>query len=79
MTVKPKHAKLAPSASSRWMNCPASIALEAKYPELPESEYAEEGTAAHSLAERCLRENLDAFMLIGTEIDTSEGKDDGDL
>ena len=48
------HAKLAPSSSSRWMSCPGSIALEARCPEPPESDYAAEGTAAHALAELCL-------------------------
>ena len=48
-----KHAKLSPSASERWISCPASIRMEASVrgEEEKESFYAREGTAAHALAE----------------------------
>jgi hypothetical protein len=46
-----EHAKLSPSASERWMTCPASIRMEEQVPPEPESTYAAEGTAAHSLGE----------------------------
>ena len=46
------HAKLSPSAAHRWLSCTASPTLEAQY-EATTSEYAEEGTFAHSLAELC--------------------------
>lgn len=46
------HAKLSPSAAHRWLSCTASPTLEAEY-EATTSEYAEEGTFAHSLAELC--------------------------
>lgn len=46
-----EHAKLSPSASERWMSCPASIRMEEQVPAEPESDYAAEGTAAHSLGE----------------------------
>ena len=45
------HARLSPSASERWIECPASIRMEAQVPKPPESSYATEGTAAHALAE----------------------------
>lgn len=48
------HAKLSPSASERWISCPASIRMEAGLPpeeQDVESVYAREGTVAHSLAE----------------------------
>lgn len=44
------HAKLSASGSSRWINCPGSIVLESSFGE-KESEYAEEGRLAHSVAE----------------------------
>lgn len=46
-----EHAKLSPSAAERWLQCPASIRMEEQVPPEPESEYAAEGTAAHSLGE----------------------------
>ena len=44
------HAKLGPSSSSRWMNCPGSIRISEGIEEKP-SPYAEEGTKAHMLSE----------------------------
>lgn len=45
-----KHAMLSASGASRWLACPPSARLEQSYSESTSS-YAEEGTAAHSLAE----------------------------
>lgn len=45
-----EHAKLSASGSNRWINCPGSIVLEECFEE-KESEYAEEGTLAHAVAE----------------------------
>ena len=45
-----KHAKLSPSGASKWLNCPPSANLEAEFPDTS-SDYADEGTEAHSLAE----------------------------
>lgn len=46
-----EHARLSPSASERWLACPASIRMEAEVPEQPDSVYAREGTCAHELGE----------------------------
>lgn len=44
-----EHAPLQPSAASRWMQCAASVQLEAMFPE-DDSEAAKEGTLAHIIA-----------------------------
>lgn len=48
------HAKLSASGSHRWLACPASVAAEQGLPET-RSSFANEGTAAHELAEIVLR------------------------
>ena len=45
------HALLAPSASSRWLACPASVRLADTVPEREAGLPAREGTAAHRAAE----------------------------
>lgn len=50
------HARLSASGAKRWMNCPPSVALEEQFPD-KDSEYAREGTLAHSLAETMIRYN----------------------
>lgn len=52
------HARLSPSAAARWINCPGSIRLSDQVPPAPSSEYADEGTAAHALAELKLRAEI---------------------
>lgn len=47
------HAKLSASGASRWINCPPSVALESNFPDKP-SQFAEEGTWAHAIAEKKL-------------------------
>lgn len=49
-----KHAKLAPSASERWINCPISVHLSEGF-EDTQSVYAAEGSLAHKLGELKLR------------------------
>lgn len=51
-----EHAKLNPSAASRWLNCPGSVALSEQCPPAPSSKYAEEGTSAHAVGEAKLRQ-----------------------
>jgi hypothetical protein len=48
------HAKLSASGSHRWLACPASVTAEQGLPETSSS-FANEGTAAHELAEIVLR------------------------
>lgn len=45
-----KHAILSASGAAKWLNCPPSARLEENFPNTT-SEYAKEGTLAHSLAE----------------------------
>lgn len=53
------HAILGASSAHRWMNCPGSVRLTRDI-ESTSSTYAEEGSAAHHLAEECLRKGKDA-------------------
>ncbi|ELO3239310.1 MULTISPECIES: DUF2800 domain-containing protein [Enterobacteriaceae] len=48
------HARLSPSSAHRWMRCPGSLALEATQPD-DDTVYSIEGTAAHALSEKVLR------------------------
>lgn len=82
------HARRSPSSASRWMNCPGSIrAIDALPPEERDrkSHYAEEGTAAHRVAEECLRRGIPAEELLGYRVGISDElgaelyKRDGDV
>lgn len=53
-----KHALLSASSSRRWLNCTPSARLEEQFPSDNGSVYAEEGTAAHALAEHKLKRML---------------------
>lgn len=59
------HAKLSASGSKRWMNCPGSVRLEKQFPD-NNNEYAAYGSAAHSLAEICLKNNQNADSHLGS-------------
>lgn len=50
------HVTLSPSSAHRWMACPGAPRMEAQMPPEGTSIHAIEGTAAHELAEMCLRE-----------------------
>ena len=47
------HAKLGPSGAPRWLNCPASLTLEAQFPNKSTS-YSDAGTLAHGIGEHKL-------------------------
>lgn len=53
-----RHALLSASSSRRWLNCTPSARLEQQFPADVGSIYAEEGTAAHALAEHKLKRLL---------------------
>lgn len=65
------HAKLSPSGSHTWMNCPGSIPLTERLDlKGGESIYASMGTAMHEVSERALKSNgrLTPSSFIGAEI-----------
>lgn len=65
------HSLFAPSAAHRWLRCPGSVSLCADIPN-PSSVYADEGTAAHTVAARALTYNKPAAFFIGEEIQAGE-------
>lgn len=52
-----EHAKLSPSSSDIWLNCSGSLINQ---PPDEDSRFAAEGTAAHAMAEHCLRNKCSA-------------------
>lgn len=66
-----KHFKFSPSKSSRWLRCPGAESLiEALNLDInTRSPYADEGTAAHALAESCFKNDFDPWSLVGTYIE----------
>ena len=66
------HARLGGSKAKRWINCPGSVKLSEQFPDDGPSKYAAEGTAAHELAEACLRSNRDTDSYIGLEFNGFE-------
>lgn len=74
------HARLSASGSKKWINCPASVAMEEKFPDKG-SEFAKEGTTAHSLAELKIRYALGqltrvAYHKAADLLDTDEDMQD---
>jgi len=58
------HAKLSASGSERWMKCTGSVKAEESFPDTT-SIFAEEGSAAHELAELCLKNEYNAQDYLG--------------
>ncbi len=65
---EPKHAKLSASGSPTWMVCSAAPAMQRQLPDRG-STYAAEGTAAHEIAARCLKQEVDAEHFAGVVIE----------
>jgi hypothetical protein len=65
------HSPLGASGAERWMNCPGSNVLlnTLNLPQTEESDFAKEGTAAHSAAAHCVLKNLAAWEIVGQEFD----------
>lgn len=61
------HAVLSASGSKRWTNCPGSIQFAKQFPKPGTNEAAEEGTGAHELSEKVLKETPNAFYYIGKQ------------
>lgn len=71
------HSELSPSTTERWWNCPGSVAASRGLKQTS-SAYAQEGTAAHEVLERCLKnkDGLSPFDMIGMEIEGIEVTDE---
>ena len=68
------HARLSPSAASRWFRCPGSVREEAKY-ERTSGPAAVDGTHTHTLVEKCINNGLmDPVLMVGTELSDDDGK-----
>lgn len=68
------HALLSPSKSAQWLECPESLAFEHQLGLTgltgeESSEFADEGTAAHSVGADCLLAGTDAAARIGDTIE----------
>lgn len=68
------HAKLGASSAERWMTCPGSVLLSADLPD-KSSRAADEGSAAHALAETCLLTGDEPFEYLGDPCPDPEYKD----
>lgn len=64
------HARLSPSASSRWLTCPGSVHLiDTRGPIKYESSgSAQRGSAIHEVAEKCLKKDKSADQFIGQTV-----------
>jgi hypothetical protein len=65
------HSEFGPSAAERWLECPGSVLLTRGMKD-PESWFAAEGTAAHTVSDWCRRENKPAASYIGRVLKVGE-------
>jgi len=63
------HCKYSPSAAHRWLACPGSLTLPEPEGGSKSSVYADEGTAAHALLEKCWILGTDPSEYRGEEIE----------
>ena len=63
------HALLSPSAAHRWMECPGSMAWPENTQDGESSTFADDGTASHEWASRCLNDLTDAEYFLGDKIE----------
>jgi len=63
--VERAHAILGASSSKIWLSCPGAPQLWAQIPKKPAGVWAEEGTAAHELAEKVLMDTPSANYYVG--------------
>lgn len=66
------HSPFGASSSYRWINCPASVALSQKAPKKESTFAANEGTAAHELAEMSLVQRKMPQHFVGQTIEVGD-------
>jgi hypothetical protein len=69
------HAKLSPSGSHRWMNCPGSL----RFRETESSRFADEGTFAHDIAARALLDGRSPWAYLGVKSEDGRFTVDEDM
>jgi hypothetical protein len=69
------HATLGASGASRWIACPGSVRLSKGMPNVS-SVFAQEGTAAHELADKCLTTGKNAIEFEGDIFEEHEVDED---
>lgn len=68
-----QHATLSASGAPAWTRCYGKLAMEKPFPNTS-SAYADEGTAAHEVAEMCLNQGQDASAFVGRVITVARGE-----